>query len=215
MILTIGATKGGVGKTTLSIQLALEAAERGLRVLLIDADAQGSSMTALAGISGRYSHMAVMHVPSDRVAVIAEGATLGHQLVLIDAGGRDNAALRAALVVTDRLIVPTQPRSFDAWGLEDAAGLVAAANATRSKPRLTGLVVVNMADVQPASRDNAETADLANAIAGMRAMPCAIGRRKSISNAAAAGQRVCEYKPRDEKAILELSAFCDLALEGV
>ena len=41
--------------------------------------------------------------------------------VIIDAGGRDSTALRAALVLSDVLLVPFQPRSYDVWALEDIA----------------------------------------------------------------------------------------------
>jgi len=55
MILTVGHTKGGVGKTCLALQLALGRAIAGHDVLLIDADTQGSAQTAVAirGEAGR------------------------------------------------------------------------------------------------------------------------------------------------------------------
>ena len=43
MIVTVGNTKGGVGKTTIAVNLAVEAAKDGKTVLLIDTDPQGSS----------------------------------------------------------------------------------------------------------------------------------------------------------------------------
>ncbi len=43
MIITVGNTKGGVGKTTIAVNLAVEAVKDGKTVLLIDTDPQGSS----------------------------------------------------------------------------------------------------------------------------------------------------------------------------
>ena len=43
VIITVGNTKGGVGKTTIAVNLAVEAAKDGKNVLLIDTDPQGSS----------------------------------------------------------------------------------------------------------------------------------------------------------------------------
>src|SRR2546430_567885 len=48
MIVTVGNTKGGVGKTTLAFQLALARALTGRDVLLLDGDRQGSGQTAVA-----------------------------------------------------------------------------------------------------------------------------------------------------------------------
>lgn len=44
--------------------------------------------------------------------------------IIIDAGGRDSTALRAALVLSDVLLVPFQPRSYDVWALNDIAALI-------------------------------------------------------------------------------------------
>ena len=48
MILTVGNTKGGTGKTTLAVQLAIGLARAGRDVLLVDGDAQGSAQIAIA-----------------------------------------------------------------------------------------------------------------------------------------------------------------------
>ena len=52
MIVGVLNQKGGVGKTTLSIGIAAELARQGTRVLLIDADPQGSSLDWAAAREG-------------------------------------------------------------------------------------------------------------------------------------------------------------------
>ena len=47
MIVTVGNTKGGTGKTTFAVQLALERQATGRAVLLIDADRQGSAQKVM------------------------------------------------------------------------------------------------------------------------------------------------------------------------
>jgi chromosome partitioning protein len=56
-VLTISARKGGVGKTTLTYNLSAALAERGLRVLMIDMDSQGS----LSRVTFGPAHVEKMH----------------------------------------------------------------------------------------------------------------------------------------------------------
>jgi chromosome partitioning protein len=117
VIVTVGNTKGGVGKTTLAVQLALARALAGRDVLMVDGDRQGSAQMAIAvrAEAGRTPGLACVQYP--------DGAVLRAQVqrqrakyddVVIDAGGRDSTALRAALILSDRLIVPFLPRSATA-----------------------------------------------------------------------------------------------------
>lgn len=48
MIFTIGNTKGGVGKSTLALNLAIALASRGRRVWIVDGDRQGTTSTAMS-----------------------------------------------------------------------------------------------------------------------------------------------------------------------
>ena len=100
MIVTVGNTKGGVGKTTLALQLALGRARAGRDILLVDGDRQGSAQTAVA------IRAAAGRTPGLSCVQYHEGAVLRAQVlrqavkyddVVIDAGGRDSTALRAAL----------------------------------------------------------------------------------------------------------------------
>lgn len=48
MILTVGNTKGGVGKTTLAVNIAIARALAGRDVWLVDADRQGTAQMAIS-----------------------------------------------------------------------------------------------------------------------------------------------------------------------
>ena len=89
MILTVGNTKGGVGKTTIAVNLAIARALAGRDVWLIDGDRQGTAQTAISirAESGR--------VPGIACATYSDGATLRSQVqqqatkfdeIIIDAG---------------------------------------------------------------------------------------------------------------------------------
>jgi chromosome partitioning protein len=205
-IITVGSTKGGVGKTTLALNIAIARAMQGRDVWLIDADRQGTASTALSirGEAGRVPAIATAHYP--------EGGALRSQLqhqrgkfqdIVIDAGGRDSTALRAALVLSDLVLVPFQPRSIDVWAVADIAALIEEARSMRDG--LEAIGILNMADAQ--GSDNQDAAAALADYPGIKYLDTPIRRRKSIANAAGNGMSVLEYMPKDEKAMSELNAL--------
>ena len=208
MIITIGNTKGGVGKTTLAVNLAIARAMSGRDVWLIDGDRQGTAQTAIS-IRAEAGHQ-----PGISCATYPDGPTLRAQVqqqagkfddIIIDAGGRDSTALRAALVLSDVLLIPFQPRSYDVWALNDIAALVDEARSVRDG--LRAVAVLNCADSGEASTDNADAAAAVADVPQFEYLATPIRRRKAFANAAGAGQSVLELKPADKKAIDELNAL--------
>src|SRR5471032_1245921 len=204
MILTIGNTKGGVGKSTLAVQLALGLALDGKRVWLVDGDRQGTSLGAITvrAESGRTPIAA---------AAYSDGATLRAQVtqqreaydhIIIDAGGRDSTALRAALTVSDVILIPFLPRTFDVWALSDVASLLNEARAVRD---IRALAVLNAADAQ--GTDNDEAAEALADVPDIELLPVRLNWRKAIANASGSGLYIYEYRPRDSAASAELGTL--------
>jgi chromosome partitioning protein len=205
MILVVGHVKGGVGKTTLALNLAISRAAEGRDVLLVDGDEQG---TALLFTDLRTSTIGT----TGYTAVRLQGQALRTQVrqlaskyddLVIDVGGRDTGSLRAALTVAQTLLIPVQPRSFDIWAVDQMMALLAEARTVNPEVRV--LAVLNAADAQ--GRDNQDALDALKEIAGLTILPGTIGRRKAFPNAAAQGRAVTEASPRDAKAVAELDAL--------
>lgn len=206
MILTIGNTKGGVGKTTLAFNLAIARARAGRDVWLIDGDRQGTASTALAirAASGQ--------LPAMATSQYTDGPTLRAQCdlqarkfddVMIDVGGRDSSALRSALGLSDALLIPFQPRSVDVWALADIAALVEEVRSIGKN--LQAFAVLNLADVQ--GTDNTEAAAALADFPGITLLNTPIRRRKAVANAIGEGQSVLEHEPADLKARAEIEAL--------
>jgi chromosome partitioning protein len=132
--------------------------------------------------------------------------------VVIDAGGRDSTALRAALYLSDLLVVPFQPRSVDVWALADIAGLVDEANGVREG--LRAYAVLNAAD-PGVSSDNTEAAAALADFPQLTLLDAPIRRRKAFANALGLGLSVEELTPRDPKACDELSALISMVFSDV
>ena len=207
MILAVGNTKGGVGKTTLAVNLAILRALAGRDVLLVDGDEQGTaaSFTDLRAEQLGTPGYTAVSLQGTAVRTQVRQMAGKYDDVLIDVGGRDTGSLRAALTVADRLLVPVQPRSFDVWAVERMAELVAEARALNE--RLEAFSVLNAADAQ--GRDNEEAAAALREVPGIAYLPGPVVRRKAFPNAAAVGRSVLEQSQgqRDPKAAGELEAL--------
>jgi chromosome partitioning protein len=127
MILVVGGTKGGSGKTLLASNLTVLRAVAGHDTLLIDADEQSSAMDFTRQrqrrLHGEPGYTAIQTREAD-VAVHVRCMTAKYADTVIDAGGRDTASQRAALAVADMLVVPFAPTSVDLWTVDTVVALL-------------------------------------------------------------------------------------------
>ena len=204
MVITVGGIKGGSGKTTVATNLAVMRAAEGRDVLLIDADDQetASDFTLLRnersdGQAGYTSiQLSGAAVRNQTLRLVNK-----YQDIIIDTGGRDTTSQRAALSVSNVLLVPFVPRSFDVWTIQKVAALVA--EMQPANPGLSAWTFLNRADSR--GQDNDDAAQVLREIEGVRFMDVILGTRKAFSNAAAHGMGVTELKPGDPKATEEMS----------
>lgn len=208
MILVVANIKGGVGKTTLAVNLAVERTVRGKTdVLLVDADDQGTAtdFTSLREQQhGATGYTAIqLSGAAVRSQVLAMKDKFGH--IIVDVGGRDTTALRAALTVADTVLLPFQPRSFDVWAMDRIGELVTEARLIN--PHMTVVAVVSCADAQ--GNDNREAAAALADNTDIVLLDAMIGRRKAFPNAASLGLSVLEVPNPDSKACNELKFLAD------
>lgn len=214
MIVVIGATKGGVGKTTIALNVAIGRALQGQRVWLVDGDRQATALTAV----GVRSDATIQ--PMVAASLYCDGRDLRSQVkqqmhhyddIIVDVGGRDSSSLRAALLVADALVVPFLPRSYDIWALDDIASLMRDSNELRDAP-VRVITVMNQSD--PSGTDNADAERAASTIDGLGVTSVRIGRRKAFANAGGNGLSVLEATPKDTKAIAEIRQLLTVIFEN-
>jgi chromosome partitioning protein len=208
MILTVGNTKGGVGKSTIAVNLAVVRAATGSDVLLVDGDEQATATI--------FSDTRAEELGSTGYTTASlRGKALREQVqkfapkyddIIIDVGGRDTGSLRAALTISDIVLIPVRPRSPDIWALDDILPLIEEARIPN--PNLRALVVINAADAR--GKDNKATAEVIQKREAVELLDLTIGNRKVFSDALSYGRAVTEYKPYDPQANEELQRLIEL-----
>src|SRR5258708_21385281 len=117
MIVALLNQKGGVGKTTLALHVAGAWAAQGKRVVVIDADPQGSALdwSEQRAKEGLPRLFGVVRLARDTLRVEAPEIARDFNHVLIDGSSRIAALMRSAMLAADLALVPAQPSPFDGW----------------------------------------------------------------------------------------------------
>ena len=186
MIIGVLNHKGGVGKTTLSVNIAAALAHSGARVLLIDADPQGSSLDWSAAREGD-PIFSVVGLPRASVHKEIGQVGQGYDHIIIDGPPRVTDLARSAIMASDLVLIPVQPSPYDVWAADEVVKLIQ--EATVYKENLKSAFVVN--------RKIANTAigrDVGEALAAyeMPILTSTVTQRVIYAEAAAQGKAVFE-----------------------
>ena len=128
-VVVIAQQKGGAGKTTLAIQLAVAWQTAGKRVVMLDVDPQGS-LAAWRGLRDR-----IVGEEAGPAVQTLSGWRLGNQLtsvgndadlVIVDSPPHAETDAKAAIRTADLLVLPIQPTMLDLWATEATLTLAAA-----------------------------------------------------------------------------------------
>lgn len=126
IILAVGGIKGGIGKSTTAMFLALCWALLGLNVLVIDADPKSGSARKWARHARNRDDALPFTVkphPSEDLEdrIVDEGWAEGFDLIIIDTGGDNDRILRAAYAIADHMLLTASPSPADIDSLPDTA----------------------------------------------------------------------------------------------
>lgn len=205
MIYMTGGIKGGTGKTTIAVNLAIALSLAGRDVLLVDGDDQESAtdFTAIREERGGEAGAGYTAIQLTGGAIRTEVQKLGGRFddLVIDVGGRDTASQRAALTVADVALFPFVPRSFEIWTIAKLTQLLEEV----LRPDMKAYAFLNRADAQ--GHDNAEATALIEESDALTCLDTPIVNRKAFSNSAAAGLSILEHRPHDPKAVAEFAAL--------
>jgi chromosome partitioning protein len=140
MILAVLNQKGGTGKTTLALHVGMAWVRQGARVLMVDADPQG---TALDWSEARTIEptLPVIGLPKATLHRELPGMAKDFDHVIIDGPPKIEAIVKSALMAADLVLIPVQPSGVDVWGARAIIALLA--DAADIRPQLKAVFAVN------------------------------------------------------------------------
>jgi chromosome partitioning protein len=190
MIIAFLNQKGGVGKTTLAIHFAAALSRMGNKVLLVDADPQGSSLDWSASRSDDDPTISVIGLPKPTLHKELPSIGANYDYVVIDGPPRVNELARSAIMASDIVIIPVQPSPYDVWAAKEIVDLLS--EASTFKENIKSVFVIN--------RKISNTAigrDVGDALAGypLPVLKSSICQRVAFAESAACGLTVLDTEP--------------------
>jgi chromosome partitioning protein len=179
--------KGGSGKTTLAVNLAITAHLSGLRTMLADIDLQRSATDALKARAA--SGPALMEINAGKLFQTKTHADYsGFECLIVDTPAAPDTDVLQAVQCADLCVLVCRPTFLD------IASIARSAEAVRRLGK-KGLIVLNQA---PPRRNGAEPSTVLKAVealrfAGMPMAPIGLRSRAAFQQSIAHGRSVCEW----------------------
>jgi len=202
LITVIANLKGGSGKSTVAFNLSLWLQKRGEPVVTYDLDPQ-ATLSDVAEVRRDEGH-------SPPLVVYQQDSNLQQELqihpgqVLVDVGAANMSAMKDAIAVADRIVVPVPPSQPDVWATQRFLHIVDETTKDGARPQL--YVFVNRADTHCAVRESDETEEVLAQLDGVTLLPHRLYQRTIYRRSLSEGLGVYELSRRS-KAVSEFDAL--------
>jgi chromosome partitioning protein len=207
-IITVCNQKGGSGKTTLSMHLAGTLARRKNKVLVVDADPQGTATRWAASADDDKPFPASvvgLSAASEKVHREVKKFVENYDFIIIDCPpAADSPVPQSALLIADLALVPIIPSPLDLWasvGIRKVIENVGDINET-----LKARLVVNQC--QPKTNLAKEALEVLPEF-GIKVCKNYLRQRTAYRQSAVFGQTVQDFGSKASNAIAEVEALTD------
>lgn len=176
------AQKGGAGKTTIAIHLAVAAMNAGKSVILVDTDPQGSA-TGWARLRGDREPQTFRVEPQELGSLMEAATADGVDVAVIDTAPHASLSAAAVLSHASTIVIPTRPTVLDLMALEQTLSLV----------RASGNHACAVLSAVPTRSAEADEAAALLHDSGLPVAPVRIRERRAYARALASGAAVTEF----------------------
>ncbi len=204
MIVGVTNLKGGVGKSTITQNLAVSLAHRGYKVCILDTDlGQRSSMKWAAQRSEDVPAIPVLGTEADNVIKDAKEHERHYDLVLIDGSPQLELAQVKTLTASDLVLVPVSPSALDIWSMQQFMGKYEQVKAIKGDS-IHGFIILNKFSGK--TRLDKEVTEALDSL-GLKVLNNKIADRVAYREAPINGLGVIEMK--NDKAKEEINLLTD------
>lgn len=203
MILLVGHLKGGVGKSTLVVNIAAELQRLGNDVILVEADPTVHTVTNWSRDreENGYRHIQTVQKTGNLRASLDE-LSGKYDYVIVDAPGKDSREMRTALTIANVFLMPFQPSQAD---LDTTESVVTTLNEAKDfNPELNAIAVMNRAATNVFTKDIREAKQYMESFPEITLAATIVHERKAYQNCLSEGLGVVEMKDSKAKAEIQL-----------
>jgi len=209
--LTTGNFKGGVGKSTTAVCVAEELALRGRKVLIANADPQGTAMqwvkSAPANDPMRVEVVDLAQAKGNLHRML-EPLVSDYDAIVVDCPpSMDAEAMRSALLVSDLCVMPMQPTPADYWATQGMQELITAVRGVNSS-----LAAFALANRTSGSRICRQVLEVMRE-SGIPLLGTQLRTRVSFQEAAVRGTVPARMGSAHKKAAMEIKSITDELLQ--
>jgi chromosome partitioning protein len=196
MITVVGNLKGGSGKSTVTFNLALWLVYHGSEVVAFDLDPQAtlSDVGEVRREEGFEPPVSIYRAENDPAAIMSRH----NGEVLVDVGASNLWAMRQAINMADRILIPVTPSQADIWSTQRFLNIIA--EALKGDHRPQSFTFLNRADTHISVRESNEAEEALGSLPGVTVLRTRLAQRMMFRRSFSEGLAVFELEPTGKAA---------------
>lgn len=210
-VICIASTKGGVGKSTLLVNLAVALTYHQQSLFVLDADRQGSSSKwgnvrdFLIEEGEAIPEISIANASGAALVELAQSQREKGKIVLVDTAGVDSKTTRQIILESDLVLTLSAPSPLDLWEIDNLLQVCRGAAKARKKELPVGLVFnrVSTHSKVTSLKDGKEFL-IENLIFPDFIFENCLKDRIVYQHSMREGKGVSEYQPKDTQATQEI-----------